>query len=462
MSVVLQSASRLFWRQGRNSLEQSPRTIFRPILTLKTFTSVDAHNAHRIFSSSNSSIVTETNENESPFIRRPDRPLMRPSLYHVKKPGSPRILRSTRLCPTRDLNHTPEMWAGHKAPGRHLRNMLTVFGCASFQRLVFPDLFLTASVAAGLTYYNLFLGGADPFSFDTAAFTSCSLGISVLAGFRLNASYGRFNEARRIWGQVNNTSRDLMGQACMYLNERNKQRMKNLLKAYSVALHFHLNMKGGHFKLNSTDPETPGKVKAAFIDEMREIFLPADENGEYNVTEPNPDANADVKLICEAYQSGSHVPLLISAFMRKTIMESETPVDPRFIVAMDREVSNLVICLGGCERILRTPIPTTYTTNTSRLLSLWSLTLPLGLYPLTGPEWTLPMSVLLSFVVLSIEDVGVEIEEPFHVLPLRQYTEGTADSLDVIEKAYTLVCTDSRPTKSDRVQNPQQIANFDE
>jgi len=109
--------------------------------------------------------------------------------------------------------------------------------------------------------------------------------------------------------------------------------------------------------LNSTDPETPGKVKAAFIDEMREIFLPADENGEYNVTEPNPDANADVKLICEAYQSGSHVPLLISAFMRKTIMESETPVDPRFIVAMDREVSNLVICLGGCERILRTPIP---------------------------------------------------------------------------------------------------------
>jgi len=71
------------------------------------------------------------------------------------------------------------------------------------------------------------------------------------------------------------------------------------------------------------------------------------------------------------------------------------------------------------------------------------------------------MSVLLSFVVLSIEDVGVEIEEPFHVLPLRQYTEGTADSLDVIEKAYTL-CTESRPTISDRVQNPQQIANFDE
>eukprot|EP00536_Pseudo-nitzschia_multiseries_P003936 jgi/Psemu1/318276/estExt_fgenesh1_pm.C_630006 len=371
------------------------------------------------------------------FIRRSERSALRPSLYHVRRPGAARIDNWSRLCPTRDLNHTPEMWSRHKAPGRHLRNMLSVFGCASFRRLVFPDLFLTASVAAGLTYYNVFLGGDDPFSFDTAAFTSCSMGISVLAGFRLNTSFGRFDEARRIWGQVNNASRDLMGQACMYLNERRRQRMKNLLKAFSVALHFHLNIKGGHFKLSSEDPKTKGRVTAGFRDEMREIFFPVDENDDCNDTEAKADANADYKMICEAYESGTHVPLLISTFMRKTIMEN-VPCDPRFIVAMNNEVTNLLDCLGGCERILRTPIPTTYTTNTSRLLSLWSLTLPLGLYPLTGPQWTLPLSVLLSFVVLSIEDVGVEIEEPFHVLPLRQYTEGTADSLDTVVKSYDI------------------------
>jgi len=57
-------------------------------------------------------------------------------------------------------------------------------------------------------------------------------------------------------------------------------------------------------------------------------------------------------------------------------------------------------------------------------MSLWSLSLPFALFPLTGPHWTLPFSVVLSYVVLSIEDIGAEIEEPFHVLPLRQYTEG--------------------------------------
>lgn len=60
---------------------------------------------------------------------------------------------------------------------------------------------------------------------------------------------------------------------------------------------------------------------------------------------------------------------------------------------------------------------------TIRLLSLWSLSLPFGLYSMTA-EWTLPISVLLSYVVLSLEDIGVEIEEPFHILPIRQYTEG--------------------------------------
>jgi predicted membrane chloride channel (bestrophin family) len=51
------------------------------------------------------------------------------------------------------------------------------------------------------------------------------------------------------------------------------------------------------------------------------------------------------------------------------------------------------------------------------------------MYPLTGPYWTVPFSVIVSYVVLSIEDIGAEIEEPFHVLPLRQYTEGEYQNL---------------------------------
>ena len=321
------------------------------------FNCILSQTVSRTLSSKDSSEVTPSNAG-SPFIRRVDRDWTRPSLYHVAGPNKSRIIRKSRLCPTRDLNFTPEMWALHKAPGRHIRQLVSVFGCASFQRLIFPDLFLTATVAAGVSYYNEVIGMSVPFYFDKTAFTSCCMAISILAGFRLNTSYSRFNEARKILGQVNNTSRDLMGQACMFLNDENRQRMQKLLKAFSVALHFHLNIKGGYYKLDSSDPETQTKVTAAYKDEMREIHFPSDENLEASeeIT-TNSEGDTDFELICAAYESGSHVPLLILSFMRKTIMDNEPPINPIYGVGMDEQVSNLTVCLGGCERILRTPVP---------------------------------------------------------------------------------------------------------
>jgi len=350
MSIVLHYATLPLIRQGR----ASNKTIFRPLLTYCSFNNTSNRGASGAISP----------KGKSPFIRRADRTAMRPSLYHIKKHNESRIQRKNRLCPTRDMNYTPEMWARHKAPGRHLRDLFNTFRCASFQRLAFPDLFLTATVAVGLTYYNAVTGDAEPFHFDTTAFTSCSMAISVLAGFRLNTSYDRFNEARRIFGQVNNTSRDLMGQACMFLNDRNKQRMQMLLKAYSVAIHFHLSTKGGYFKLDSSDPETKGILNNAYRDEMREIFFP-DDDQHFDGNDADSDADADFEIICEAYESGSHVPLLILSFIRKTIIENKPPIDPIYGVDMDGQVSNLTTSLGGCERLLRTPIPVSIFDNSS-------------------------------------------------------------------------------------------------
>lgn len=329
----------------------SSRKIFRSRFAFSSANRIENFATPRSFFS------TDTNDSESPivespFIKRSERSPLRPSLYHVSSPDASRIIRKSRLCPTRDLNYTPQAWALHKAPGRHIRHSLSVFQCASFQRLVFPDLFLTAAVAAGVTYYNVTMGAVEPFFFDKTAFTSCTTAISVLAGFRLNTSYSRFNEARVILGQVNNASRDLMGEACMFLNEESKLRFHKLLKAFSVALHFHVNVKGGYFKLSASDPETKPMVQAAYRDEMREIFFPPNET----VDVDGPSAR-DFELICEAYESGSHVPLLILSFMRKTIVENKPTIKPQYGVGMDEQIGNLTTCLGGCERLLRTPVP---------------------------------------------------------------------------------------------------------
>ena len=110
------------------------------------------------------------------------------------------------------------------------------------------------------------------------------------------------------------------------------------------------------------------------------------------------------------------------------------PLDPVLARELDHRVVALTNALGACERIRNTPIPTTYTRHTSRFLTLWCNLLPLALWPATG--WGTPLaSLFIGYALLGIEDIGVQIEEPFDVLPLWQYGAAVATSCDALVAA---------------------------
>ncbi len=55
--------------------------------------------------------------------------------------------------------------------------------------------------------------------------------------------------------------------------------------------------------------------------------------------------------------------------------------------------------------------------HTSRFLTIWLAFLPLSLYSTCG--WaTVPSAVIIAFLLLGIEEIGVSVEEPFSILPL--------------------------------------------
>jgi predicted membrane chloride channel (bestrophin family) len=65
--------------------------------------------------------------------------------------------------------------------------------------------------------------------------------------------------------------------------------------------------------------------------------------------------------------------------------------------------------LGGCERILRTPLPTAYTRHTSRFLLVYVTLAPALLWPVTG--WGTPLlAAFIAFLLLGTENIGVQIE----------------------------------------------------
>jgi ion channel-forming bestrophin family protein len=73
--------------------------------------------------------------------------------------------------------------------------------------------------------------------------------------------------------------------------------------------------------------------------------------------------------------------------------------------------------LGGCERILRTPIPIAYTRHTSRFLIIWLTVLPFALFPKFGAG-TLVVAPIIALLLAGINEIGIDVEEPFSLLPL--------------------------------------------
>lgn len=355
-------------------------------------------------------------------------------IYEIDRVYDSRLKRRRRIDSTRELNYKAENWGKHKSVYRRIRHVATTFGASPFQRLLFPDLFITSAIAGGLTYYNEFVA-TEALWMDGKGLAAGTTAIALLSGFRLNASYGRFVEARTLLGAVNTASRDLASNANMWLNtEQSKDRMMKLIKAFSVALIFHLNVKGGHNQIRRSQANFHEQIYSELRAEMLDVFQ-------------DDDKDVDFVQICNWFcSSGTNVPLGISLLMRDIVSQNndeDGDLQGTTVHVYNREldlhIQKLVASLGGCERIQKTPIPTCFTRHTSRLIFMWSTLLPFAIYPVCGPLFTVPSTLAITYSILGLEDIGVQIEEPFNILPLRQYSDGVYDGVDFIRSASTFV-----------------------
>lgn len=104
-------------------------------------------------------------------------------------------------------------------------------------------------------------------------------------------------------------------------------------------------------------------------------------------------------------------------------------------LAMDKCVADFQTITGACERIFNTPIPVSLTRMTSRILTLWHLGLPFGLWSFCG--WlTIPITFMSATGFFYIEEVGVMIEEPFWVLALSALSNAMKAAVEGLEVAH--------------------------
>jgi len=413
------STSLVVVRGGTVWSSQIPRIVRRAVSST-TFLSKD--------------VPTEADLKPVYYIPKLERSKLKMSHLYLEKNrlgGETRINRIGKLCPTRELNYTSDSWALHKSNYRHFRHILYFFRSSAFQRTLFPDLAWVTAVASGVTIYNsFFMELTETMAHvDDAGFGAATTALGLLVGFRLNASYGRYDEARKFWGEINNTIRDLAGQSLMWLpDETMKKRFLKLCKAFPLTLVFHLSGKGCHHDMRrASPPASPpfaDRVHAEFLAELRDIYL----DGTFE---------EDMERLSRVKYTGGNTPMEVLTMMRETIAACRGTIDAIYAVELDEQCQRLCGAFGASERILRTPLPTGFSRHASRLLFIWSTFLPLALYPALGPWGTLPASVFSSYAALGIEDVSVQLEEPFDILPMRQYSDGMFDVIDQMEQNYT-------------------------
>lgn len=229
--------------------------------------------------------------------------------------------------------------------------------------------------------------------------TLAGTALALLLVFRTNSSYDRFWEGRKLWGGIVNETRNLLRAASMNIASPELLRR---LAIWTVMFPYALTrgLRGGQGSLGP----------AASL-------LPPEE----------------VERVLAARNAGVAVALRMSAVLAEA--KRQGFISDIVQMEIDRNVQQLVDYQGGCERIVRTPLPFAYMVHLRRTLILFLLGLP---FALVEPfDWAaVPVVVLIAYTFLGIEEIGVEIEDPFGTeandLPLEEISESIGRTLDEI------------------------------
>mmetsp|Transcript_18751 Transcript_18751/g.60220 ORF Transcript_18751/g.60220 Transcript_18751/m.60220 type:complete len:282 (+) Transcript_18751:747-1592(+) len=270
-----------------------------------------------------------------------------------------------------------------------------------------------------------------------------SVALGLVLSVRTNRAYERFIEARVLLGSMTNVCRDLASRFMAREGgdaeaEQARRHAVCLVAAFAHTMKFHLTVDGlafNHTWQRSGSSETLSKealaseYRAALEQEILVAFAGAFDGAEGR--EAEAEAARDYIEALLATDVGNR-PLHVIHELGKLSRSSALGLEPVAAAQIDDRLMRLSDILGGCERLMRTPMYSGSTTHTSRFLYVWCASLPLVMYPVVGPWGTVPVCAMMTYFMLGIEDVGVRTEMPFDLLPLWLYVDAIEASCDQI------------------------------
>jgi putative membrane protein len=206
--------------------------------------------------------------------------------------------------------------------------------------------------------------------------------LTIFLAFRTNAAYGRWWEARQLWGKLVNYSRALTRQYLTMLDDETEDAGRPPLRnelvrhqiAFAHALRCHLR-------------------KQASLPEMRTIL------GEE---------------IADELSAYKNIPAAINLRTGRLLRQArmEGMLDIFRWTAIDENLTEMANIQGACERIKNTPLPRQFDYLPRLLVDAFCWLLPLAIVEDLGLMTPLA-SVLISFTFIAADLMSREISNPF-------------------------------------------------
>ena len=266
------------------------------------------------------------------------------------------------------VNYNPKVWFSliFHAYSRGVMKTLT------------PAIIFMTLYSAGMCYLLLDVLRFHESDFHTTISMHSLLGIvlGLFLVFRTNSSYDRWWEGRKLWGSMVNNTRNLAHKLNAFLDKDdadNRTWFAKMIPNFVFSVKEHLR-RGA--LLSELEP-----VDETFIASLKDV---------------------------------KHIPNRLSSMMYVRINNlyktNKISGDQLFLV--DKELKEFSDILGACERIRNTPIPYNYSMYIKQFIFIYLITLPMAFVTTSG-YITIPIVMLVTFVLLSVELIAEEIEDPF-------------------------------------------------
>lgn len=257
---------------------------------------------------------------------------------------------------------------------------------------ILPKVLPALSVVVLISTIIVYLSSQHYFTFPAVpaiGFTVFGIILSIFLSFRNTACYDRWWEGRKLWGALIATSRHISRDSHV-LNEHDRRIMMYRVMLFTGLLRNRLR--------NSQQSIEYYRDKVNFNEQQFKALSSHINASQYVLEEIQ-------KSLVQSLKTGEISDIIYQC--------------------LNRHIVELGAIQAGCDRILSTPLPYSYSVLLHRTVYCFCLILPFSLESSLG-IWTPVIVSLIAYLFLGLDALSAELEEPFGLqnndLPLDSIT----------------------------------------